>query len=409
MSKMIINRKNRIPVFMYHSVGIINTLWDRNQLTCPYEVFEKQLRFLNINRYTTIHLNDLFEFIVNQKPLPDKAVILTFDDGYADNYIFAYPLLIKYGFKGTIFVNPDFTDPHLIKRDRIDQVQSIVGIETGGFLSWDEMREMESSGLIDIQSHAMTHTWYPCSDEIIDFRHPRDDYKWMTWNYYRIKKPFLQIDDENLVRLGQPVYKFEKSLMTKRYFPDKNLDAFIIDYVDKHGNSDFFNNPDWKNVLISKVDEYRSNHPIEDSYETKAEWLKRLKNELLESKAIIEKQLQKKVSFLCWPGGSGTKEGVMIAKSIGYKMTTAAKDLSPQVRKKIKNDGLLHPERIARISPIMYAGKASNGRTSTVYCNGFGMWLRIVAFKNIGLIQKLLNGLINFYGRTKYLSSTLNG
>lgn len=402
------NKKDSVPVFMYHSIGIIDFSWDRNQLTCPFEVFEEQLKFLKRRNYKTVHLNDLYASINQERQLPGKTVILTFDDGYADNYVFAYPLLKKYGFKGTIFVNPDFIDPSPVKRHRIDRINSLTGIKADGFLSWEEMREMESIGVIDIQSHAMTHTWYPFSSEIVDFRHPGDDYKWMTWNSYAEKKPFLQTDDKSLVNLGQPVYKFEKSLMIRRYFPDRKLDAFIINYVSDHGGNEFFNNPEWKSLLFSKVTEYKHFHSIDDSYETMTDWQNRLRNELIESKTIIEKHLNKKVHFLCWPGGSGTKEGIALAKEVGFKMTTVARDLSPQERKRIKNDGLIYSDRIARTSPILYTGKSKNGYAKPVYCDSFGMWLRIVAFKNAGLVHKLLNGIIYLYGKMRYNKSVLS-
>ena len=54
---------------------------------------------------------------------------------------------------------------------------------------------MEEEGLVDIQSHSMTHTWYPKSDKIIDFRHPNDPYFWMTWNDNIDEKPYLQFDN----------------------------------------------------------------------------------------------------------------------------------------------------------------------------------------------------------------------
>ena len=99
-------KKQPVPVFMYHSVGVPNIKWKWNYLTTHFEDFEKELIYLRKNNYCTISLDDLYNHIHYDKKIPKKSIILTFDDGYVDNYIFAYPLLKKYGFKGTIFINP---------------------------------------------------------------------------------------------------------------------------------------------------------------------------------------------------------------------------------------------------------------------------------------------------------------
>lgn len=393
--------KKSVPVFMYHSVGIVNPKWERSHLTCPYETFEKQLLFLHKNSYSTIHLNELYNHVIGKQTIDKKSVVLTFDDGYLDNYVFAYPLLKQYGFKGTIFVTPDFVDPRPTKRIRIDQTNSVSKLETLGFLSWDEMQEMEQKGVMDIQSHAMTHTWYPASNDIIDFRHPGDDYKWMTWNSFPPKKPFLQTDDENLIEYGAPVYKFEKSLMIKRFFPDKYLDDHLVAFVKNAGGKRFFNNSNWRTILFNQADLFISKNELHESFESEQEWLSRIRRELKDSKSILENNLKKNVDFLCWPGGSGTSQGVAIAKEAGYKMTTAARDIPGSDRKNIKNNGLFYPDRIARTSPIMYK-KAQKGQLMPVYCDGIGMMLRIASFNKKGLIQKLLKGCLYFYGLITY-------
>lgn len=70
--------------------------------------------------------------------LPDKPVLITFDDGYQDNYDNAYPILRKYGLKGTVFV-----------------VTSFLGTRKG-YLTWDECREMEKNGMT-VASHTVDH------------------------------------------------------------------------------------------------------------------------------------------------------------------------------------------------------------------------------------------------------------
>lgn len=375
------NNKN-IPVLMYHSVGIPNQKWHWNYLTCPWMIFEDQMRWIKNNGYTTVHLDDLYSFIFTDKPMPNKPIVLTFDDGYVDNYVFAYPLLKKYRLKGTIFINPEFVDPRPIKRKKFDQTNDISILETNGFLSWEEIEEMFEDNIFDFQSHALTHTWYPISNKIIDFRHPDDNYIWMTWNDHIDKKPFLQIEDQGLIELGAPVYNYSKSLSAPRYFPDDKLKDFLLTFVKENGGKLFFGNSDWQKVLYQKVEEYKANNEIIDSTETENEYRERIKHELVTSKNILENGLKKKVDFLCWPGGSGTKVGIELSKKIGYKMTTTARDLSKQSRKKIKNNPSKLSSRISRISPIYYERLNDNGRMDVKYSESRVYGMKIKSFES---------------------------
>jgi len=227
--------KHSVPVIMYHSVGIPNKKWQWNYLTCPYEVFDDQLRTMKKKGFNSISLQQLYDYMNEGTELPKKPVVLTFDDGYLDNWIFAYPLLKKYNFKGTIYINPEFADPRNIIRKNLEDTwngdHEINELESIGYLSWNEMKEMERERIIDIQSHTMTHSWYPINDEIIDFRHPGDPYIWMTWNNYLDKKPYLQIDDTSLVNYGEPVYNVGRAIGIRRYHPDENLKEHITNYV----------------------------------------------------------------------------------------------------------------------------------------------------------------------------------
>ena len=142
-------KKKSIPVFMYHSVGIVNNNWHDSFLTISYKDFESQLKYFKDSGYTTIGLDDLERYMFSESSLPRKTIILTFDDGYLDNYIYAYPLMKKYGFSGIIYVNPDFVTYRPPKK-RMDQVPNPDLIDSTGFLSWEEMRIMEADGVMDI-------------------------------------------------------------------------------------------------------------------------------------------------------------------------------------------------------------------------------------------------------------------
>lgn len=124
----------RVPILMYH--GVTDDVWGGSDLFVSPSRLEEQLRYLEENGFTTIWFSDLARLDQIEKP-----VMLTFDDGYMDNYTELYPLLRKYQAKATIFVITDTID--LNPRN----------------LTSDQIRELSASGLVEIQSHTVTHPY----------------------------------------------------------------------------------------------------------------------------------------------------------------------------------------------------------------------------------------------------------
>ena len=121
----------KVPVFMYH--GVTDYTWGSAELFVSPSVLEEQLKYLVENGYDPIWFEDLRE--VDKY---DKPVILTFDDGYLDNYTELFPLLQKYNVKATIFV-----------------ITGWLGGEK--YLTPEQVTEMSQSGLVSIQSHTWSH------------------------------------------------------------------------------------------------------------------------------------------------------------------------------------------------------------------------------------------------------------
>ncbi len=134
-------RQKGVPILMYHSVEHNDTL-----LSVELESFKKQMRYLKDNNYQVIKLSDLVNFLKSDSPLPEKIVVLTFDDGFKDNYFNAFPVLKEYNFPATIFLT-------------VGSIGKEVMTSQGIFpaLGWNEIEEMHDSGLIDFQPHTMTH------------------------------------------------------------------------------------------------------------------------------------------------------------------------------------------------------------------------------------------------------------
>ncbi len=132
----------QVPILMYHYISTPpeNANNYRVTLSVPPETFRAQMQYLADNGYTTITLNDLSRAITDKQDLPAKPIILTFDDGYLDNYENAYPILQEFGLTGTFFVPTEFID-----------------FEREGYMSWDAIEEMAAAGN-RFEPHGRTHS-----------------------------------------------------------------------------------------------------------------------------------------------------------------------------------------------------------------------------------------------------------
>lgn len=141
VSKPAVLVKGKVPILLYHD---INTNPDKSGIAVTPEKFESDLAALKQAGYTAMNFKDLVDCIDKVKPWPSKPVIITFDDGYASNYTYAYPLLKKYEMRACFFVIGWSVG-------RTNQESSVEGITP--HFTWQEAREMAESGLVEIQNH----------------------------------------------------------------------------------------------------------------------------------------------------------------------------------------------------------------------------------------------------------------
>jgi peptidoglycan/xylan/chitin deacetylase (PgdA/CDA1 family) len=311
---------------MYHSVAPEIDDWAFKYLSLHPDVFEDHLRVLKASGYVSVSLAELHAYMAGAGRLPAKALVLTFDDGYLDNWVFAFPLLRKYGFKATVFVSTDFVDRRGDTRPNLADVWesrcTFEDLAWRGFLSGAEMKRMISSELIDIEGHCKTHTWYPISPKIIDFHHPGDAYPWLAWNRRPDRKYlYLEENQSELVPFGSPVYEHRKALIACRYFPDPAVEMELVKYVDENGGRAFFNDPGWRGRLNRLANEIVS-RGLNDRTETAEEKETRLQEEIVLSKQELERTTGRPIRFLCWPGGGYDARAVDIVRRAGYVACT---------------------------------------------------------------------------------------
>ena len=126
-----------VPILMYHRFG-----YDGGSLFVTPENFARQMNYLKNNGYEVISLDELVCGIKNDKKFKHKTVVITIDDGYKDNYTYAYPILKKYGLPATIFIMADF-----IGKDK-------------DFMTWDEVKIMSQNN-ISFGGHTKSGVYVP--------------------------------------------------------------------------------------------------------------------------------------------------------------------------------------------------------------------------------------------------------
>ena len=132
----------KVPIIMYH--GLIKDSSLQTEYFISPDRFEEDLKYIKENGYTPVFMSDLINFVYENKPLPEKPVVLSFDDGYYNNYCYAYPLLKEYNMKAVISIIGLYTD----KFSRVDENNAAYS-----HITWKQINEMTDSGLVEIQSH----------------------------------------------------------------------------------------------------------------------------------------------------------------------------------------------------------------------------------------------------------------
>ena len=134
-------RVAHVPILMYHYLSVPPTDADiyRLDLSVTPDLFAAHLDAMRQAGYTTISLYTLIDYLTTGSPLPEKPVVLTFDDGYRDNYTNAFPLLRDRGMIATFFVVTDF-----------------INDQRPEYFTWDMLREMYAAGM-SIEGHGRNH------------------------------------------------------------------------------------------------------------------------------------------------------------------------------------------------------------------------------------------------------------
>ena len=140
-------KPNEFTILSYHEIADKSQTLDSTYAVTPQN-FDQQMHWLMDNGYHFIGVDDILKYRKRGKALPDKAVLITFDDGYQSVYANAYPILKKYKIPSVIALVGSW----LLKEDKVDFSGHM--IPRSEFLSQKEIKEMVGSGLVEIASHS---------------------------------------------------------------------------------------------------------------------------------------------------------------------------------------------------------------------------------------------------------------
>lgn len=131
-----------LPIIMYHHISSDNTKLN-NYVISPKQ-FEEDMLYIKSKGYEPILIKDLLEYVYQGKPIPEKPIIITFDDGNESFYHYAYPILKQHNMKAVLSIVGSFTDTYSKNEDHNINYS---------YLTWKQINELSKSSYVEIANH----------------------------------------------------------------------------------------------------------------------------------------------------------------------------------------------------------------------------------------------------------------
>ncbi len=267
-----------LPVFHFHDE--------------PREDLDPKLRHLAENGYRTITSDQIGAFVRGERPLPERAVAICFDDAWASVWTDAAPLLKQYGLTAIVYAIPG----------RVADAESCrpAGAAASGspFMTWPELRALQAAGVLDVQSHTMTHSRVFTASEIAGFVEPGYAATPML-NRPRVGAAplrFVGPDD-----LGVPLYEHRSRMSDGRGM--RHTEAAheaCVRVVAAEGGAAFFARPGWR----ARLESVAAQTPAAIVPEPEEAQARAIEDELSAARDELNARLATRgVNHLCLPWG----------------------------------------------------------------------------------------------------------
>ncbi|MBE6071477.1 MAG: polysaccharide deacetylase family protein [Clostridium butyricum] len=215
-SNTLINDNRGIPVLYYHSVNPNST----NEVIITPSLLREHLSYLKNEGYISLTISDVQNYLINNKPIPEKSILITFDDGYMDNYYYAFPILKELNLNATIFCITNVLDGSY-------------------YLSEDAIKEMSDYGL-DIQSHTVSHPnldKLSYADQLNEMINSKKTLEKLTGkDVYSIAYPFGDFNSDTVKAAKEAGYTL--GFTTNRGLSDRDDNPLKLDRIYVSSNYD---------------------------------------------------------------------------------------------------------------------------------------------------------------------------
>jgi peptidoglycan/xylan/chitin deacetylase (PgdA/CDA1 family) len=289
------NGKNNFIILMYHRVLDENDI-ERDHVQAGIvvapQVFAKQMAFLSEN-YNLRSLEELAVFLKKNQSPPSKSVVITFDDGWRDNYLYAYPIMKKYNVPATIFLTTDYMNTDGI----------FWFAEVGMILAKRKIAPERLSGILERARKTSENISRPQSTDF--------DESWRdTIDNDRFIEELKQFNHETLVSVIEELRK-ESGISSSRSTTDRQT-------------------LNWNEILEMQEDgidfgSHGCSHRILTGLD-----LDEVKRELIESKRVLEEKTGRTISLFAYPNGDFNEEIKELVRETGYDcaITTSGYEIS---------------------------------------------------------------------------------
>ena len=298
--------RGHVPVFVFHSL--------------EEEPFRRKLEYLKANRYVTLSAVDYFEFLMGTRPVPDRAIVLTFDDGRASLWTVGAPLLRRYGMTGIVFLIPGRTVSRPGPLPPTIDDGPVIATADEGLLSWEQIESLARSGPFEFQSHTHTHARVHVRPRVVGFATPES-----RRGYAGLDVPLIHDGKRDLmgeeIAPGTPILASEPRMGEgRRFYEDPSIRAAALRAVADGGGDAFFTREDWPAVLRATV-----RRRVPGRWETAAEKEAAIRRELVESRRVIEERTGQPVIHLCHPWHVAGPTARRLMREAGYRTAFAGK------------------------------------------------------------------------------------
>ena len=316
-----------LPVLMYHYINDCP-----NPIAVSRRLFEEQCRVLAENGWRGVGLAEAGAFLEQGEPLPARSFLMTFDDGYLDNYLYAMPIMARYGHKGIMCAVANRIEEGDAPRVGLDDIfagkapdmpelnapvqRDALGFDVRNdiFCNRAEVRAMHRAGVMQVISHSEGHLAAFTGAGYQGFCQPGHQRR----TFYTTRYPWLW---------GMPAFPVKPGLASREFRPSDELLQGVRERVPQEyaAAAEFFARAEAVRELERFVQSLANEGRL-GRMETDAEQEERFRAELLGGKARLEALLGEAVHALCWPWGKYCGKAHDLAKGVGHSLFFTTKE-----------------------------------------------------------------------------------